>query len=97
MPVGAPEATTRIAHPPQSWLGLAETRQLPQRDDESAISCGPSHRPAALAWGSRRMPASNAARRPSSEAAARTADAALVGPDPGLVTGISSLSAARAV
>jgi hypothetical protein len=64
MPVGAPEATTRIAHPPQSWLGLAEARQLPQRDDESAISCGPSHRPAAVAWGSRRMPASNAARRP---------------------------------
>jgi hypothetical protein len=47
MPVGAPEATTRIAHPPQSWLTHGETRQLPQRDDESAMSCdartGPQH------------------------------------------------------
>jgi hypothetical protein len=49
MPVRVPGRTTRIHHPPQSWLRHGETRQLPQRDDELAIL---------------RMPASNAATGP---------------------------------
>jgi hypothetical protein len=42
-----PELTTHIDQPPQSWLRHGETRQLPQRDEELAISCdaraGPHH------------------------------------------------------
>jgi hypothetical protein len=38
MPVRVLELTTRIDHPPQSWLRRGETRQLAQRDDELAIS-----------------------------------------------------------
>ena len=75
MPVRVPGRTTRIHHPPQSWLRHGETRQLPQRDDELAIlkdagvQC--SHG------------------TPSTEAAARTVDAALVGAGPELGMGIS--------
>ena len=47
MPRRVPELTTRIDHPPQSWSRHKQTRQLPQRDDEMAISCdartGPQH------------------------------------------------------
>ena len=45
MPVRMPELTTRIHHPPQSWLRHGETRQPPQRDDELAIIEGGNPQP----------------------------------------------------
>jgi len=38
MPMRVLGLTTRVHHPPQSWLGHGQTRQLPQRDDELGIS-----------------------------------------------------------
>jgi hypothetical protein len=47
MPVRVPELTTPIDHPPPSWLWHGETRQLPERDDELAISCAARSGPTA--------------------------------------------------
>jgi hypothetical protein len=89
MPVRVPELTTRIDHPPQSWLRHGETRQLAQRDDELAFSCdtrtGRNTGPEILKDAG--IQCSHGT--PSTEAAARTVDAALVGADPELGMGIS--------
>ena len=82
---GVPELTTRHG----------EARQLPQRDDEwrLAVALAPARNTGLAISKDAGIQCSQAT--PSSEAAARTVDAALVGPDPELGMGISSLSAAQ--
>ena len=98
MPVRVLELTTRIDHPPQWWLRLGQTRQLPQRDDESAMSCDartePRHRAGGLEGCQHPMQPRGT---PSTEAAARAVDAALVGADPELGVGISKTISCTAV
>jgi hypothetical protein len=76
MPGRVPELTTRNDHPPQSWSRHGETRQLPQRDAESALGCdartGPQRCTGDLE-GCRHP--NTATGPPSTEAAASTVDA----------------------